>query len=189
MTHNAAPFWRIFPAVSLPQYGAIIFAFSLLLALLAQLSFAVPFSPVPVTGQTLGVLLAGFVLGARGGAAVIALYLAQGLAGLPVFAGGLSGPAAFIGPSGGYLLGFLPAAWLAGWLAEKRCTDALSTMIPAAVLAHLPLYAAGLLWLNFYLATPAPAVLLAAGLWPFLAGDTLKILFAAVLLPVISKKD
>src|SRR3989338_6477176 len=93
---------------------------SLLVTLGAQVSLPLPFSPVPVTGQTFAVLLLGATLGARRGAAALLLYLAEGAAGLPVFApGGLPGVARLAGPTGGYLLAFPAAAFLVGRLAEK----------------------------------------------------------------------
>ena len=98
---------------------ALILAGSALIALSAQVAFPLPFSPVPVTGQTFGVLLVASLLGrARGTAAVLA-YLAEGAAGLPVFAGAAAGPAKLIGPTGGYLTGFVLGAYVCGWLAER----------------------------------------------------------------------
>src|SRR5512132_4009477 len=97
----------------LPAVGA-----SLAIALAAQVAVPLPFTPVPLTLQTLAVLLASAALGMRRGALAVALYLAEGLAGLPVFASFSSGPAPFLGPTGGYLVGFLPAAAIVGALAE-----------------------------------------------------------------------
>jgi biotin transport system substrate-specific component len=92
---------------------------SLVVALSAQLVVRLPFTPVPITGQTLGVLLVGAALGARRGAAALALYLMEGAAGLPFFAGGMAGAAYLLGPTGGYLLAFPLAAFITGWAAER----------------------------------------------------------------------
>jgi biotin transport system substrate-specific component len=92
---------------------------SILIAISAQIAIPLPFTPVPLTLQTLVVLAAGVVLGSSRGALAITLYLLEGCAGLPVFSGAASGITHLLGPTGGYLIGFLPAAWLTGFLAEK----------------------------------------------------------------------
>jgi biotin transport system substrate-specific component len=103
--------------VSPVQNALLVFGGSLLVALCAQVSLPLPFSPVPVTGQTFAVLLLGAALGPSRAAAALVLYLMEGAAGLPVFApGGLPGAARFAGPTGGYLLAFPLAAFLLGWL-------------------------------------------------------------------------
>jgi len=102
------------------ESAALVVGFSILMGLLARVSVPLPFTPVPVTGQTLGVLLAGAVLGGPRAAAAMMLYLAQGLAGLPVFStAGPGGPAQLLGPTGGYLLSYPLAAFLVGYLAER----------------------------------------------------------------------
>jgi biotin transport system substrate-specific component len=110
------------PTVLIPDLpgwadASLIVGASLLVALMAQVSVPLPFSPVPITGQTFAVLLVGAALGAKRGSASLLLYLLEGAAGLPVFAGGGAGPATFLGPTGGYLIGFVAAAWLVGALA------------------------------------------------------------------------
>jgi biotin transport system substrate-specific component len=132
----------------------------------------VPFYPVPMTMQTLVVLLIGMAFGARLGVATVALYLAEGAAGLPVFAGtpekGL-GLAYMMGPTGGYLLGFVLAAGIAGWIVERR-RDA--TGLALAVLAgSIAIYASGVLWLASFVGLGKALEL---GLVPFLWGDLLK---------------
>jgi biotin transport system substrate-specific component len=176
-----------FPRASWRRDAALVVGFSLLLALSAQISLPLPFSPVPVTAQTLVVLLTGALLGSRLGALAILAYLAEGLAGLPVFAGGRSawspsalGVPVIIGPTAGYLLSWPLAAFLVGWLAERGWDRRPATMALAMLLGTLVIYTGGLLVLAFYV--PASG-LLAAGLLPFLPGDLAKIAIAAAVLP------
>ncbi len=153
----------------------------LLVSLLAQWEVRLPFSPVPVTGQTLGVLLAGGLLGARRGLQAMLLYLGAGLAGLPVFAGGGAGPFQLLGPTGGYLLGFPAAAWVAGLFAGRGWNRTPWRALPAFAAGNLTIYLFGLPWLALFVGwNQAPAL----GVFPFLAGDAVKILLAAALLPL-----
>jgi biotin transport system substrate-specific component len=159
---------------------ALILGGTLLIALSAQLQFVLPFSPVPITGQTFTVLLLGALYGSTRGPATVVTYLALGVMGLPVFAGGASGVARLIGPTGGYLVGFLAAAFVVGWLSErgwdrKPWTTAVSMIIGSAVI-----YGAGVLWLSRFVGWQA---VLGTGVLPFLAGDALKIALATILLP------
>ncbi|MFC1786312.1 biotin transporter BioY, partial [Candidatus Neomarinimicrobiota bacterium] len=98
---------------------SIAFAGSLLLAVLARLSIPVPFSPVPITGQTFGILFLGVILGSRIGTLSVIMYISEGLIGLPVFAGGTMGFLYLLGPTGGYLIGFIPAVYLVGYISEQ----------------------------------------------------------------------
>ena len=149
---------------------------SVALALSAQV--AVPLWPVPMTMQSLVVLLLGAFGGARVGIAAVALYLAEGAAGLPVFAGGLAGPAVLAGPTAGYLLGFLPAAWLAARLTR----DARALHQGAGLLAaHLALFIPGVAWLAMLV---GPERALAAGFVVFIPGLLLKTALALALLQV-----
>lgn len=157
-------------------------------ALLAQVALPLPFTPVPVTLQTLGVLLVGAALGSRLGAQALGLYLAAGAAGLPVFAGGGAGPGWLLGPSGGYLLAFPLAAGLTGALVERFGSDRrFPTALAAMLAASATIYALGLAGLAAWLAAMGRDVgfgeLLAMGLYPFLAGDLFKAALAAALLP------
>lgn len=166
-----------------------------LLALLAQVSIPLPFTPVPITGQTLGVLLIGAAYGPALGGATVGLYLVAAVAGAPVLAPnedgshdtGLAvlGAAAF---TGGYLWGFVVASWLVGWLARRGWDRTLGSAIGAMLLGEVALYAVGLPWLSRALALAgAPSTLedtLVAGLYPYIVGDVLKLLAAAALLPV-----
>ena len=115
---------------------------SLLIVVSAQIAIPLPFTPVPLTLQTLAVLAAGTALGSSRGALAVALYLWEGCAGLPVFSGAASGITHLLGPTGGYLLGFLPAAWLTGVLAEKgwdrRIPSTLVAILAGNVLLYLP---------------------------------------------------
>jgi biotin transport system substrate-specific component len=151
-----------------------------LIALLAQVQVPLPFSPVPVTGQTLAVLLVGASLGARLGAASVVLYVAEGVAGLPVFAGGTAGLLRLSGPTGGYLIGFIAAAFVVGLLAERGWDRRIRTAAIAMFVGEVAIYVFGLSWLSRF---PLPVGVLDAGLWPFVAGDLYKLVIAALLLP------
>jgi biotin transport system substrate-specific component len=153
---------------------------SILVAALAQLSIYLPFSPVPITGQTLGVLLVGMALGSRRGAASMLAYLAEGALGLPVFAGGSAGLAYMLGPTAGYLAGFVIAAWLVGALAERGFDRSIPRTLLAFALGSAVIYAFGLLGLLRFVPWPGT---LAAGMIPFLIGDAVKAVAAALLLP------
>ncbi len=168
----------IWPKTSLVRDVALVGMGSLTLAALAQVQ--IPLLPVPVTGQTLGVLLVGALLGRRLGALSIIAYLFEGLMGLPVFAGASGGLAHLFGPTGGYLLGFVAAAALVGWLSEQGWDRTPWMTALAMVLGNLVIYAAGLSWLAVFTGWEKAFVV---GMLPFLAGDALKIGLAAVLLP------
>lgn len=157
---------------------------SLLIAALAQVVIPLGFTPVPITGQTLGVLLVGAALGSRRGAASVALYLAQGLAGLPFFSGGTAGLAVLIGPVGGYLMGFLPAAFVAGWLAEKGLDRRFRSALAPFLVGEVIIYACGLSWLALFVGW---SNVLSAGLLPFIPGDLIKLALAGAALPTAWK--
>jgi len=167
--------WRVLLAVS----G------SWLVAALAQIEIRLPFTPVPITGQTLGVLLVGASLGAGLGAVSMALYLVQGALGLPFFSGGESG-ADFLQLSavtGGYLWGFVVSAAVVGALAERRWDRSIRSSIGEMFLGEVVLYAVAIPWLMQALDISL-AEALELGLAPFVVGDTLKLLAAAGLLPL-----
>jgi biotin transport system substrate-specific component len=161
--------------------AALVLAGSLLIALSAQVALLLPFSLVPVTGQTMAVLLVGALLGRRRGSLAVLAYIAEGMAGLPVFAGGAAGPARLLGPTGGYLVGFVAAAYLVGMLAERGWDRRISTTAAAMALGNLVIYAVGALWLAPFVGGIDQA--LAMGVAPFIPGDLLKIGAAALLLP------
>ena len=160
---------------------------SAILALSAKI--AVPMWPVPVSMQTFAVLMLGAAYGWRLAGATVALYLAGGIAGLPVFAQG-AGPAYFAGTTGGYLVGFAAAAMLVGWLAERGWDRRPLQTAAAMVLGNLVIYALGLAWLYVLLGSIRGVEgwglsnTVAAGLTPFLLGDALKIALASALLPL-----
>lgn len=170
----------VIPHRRIVQNVVLVMIFSALIGLSAQLSFPLPFSPVPITMQTFVVLLAGVVLGSRLGAVTLIAYLGQGAAGIPVFAGGKSGILALFGPTGGYLFGFVIAAWLVGFLAERGWDRRLWTAALAMVLGNLVIYAVGVGWLATFLGFSKA---ITAGMVPFLLGDAAKIILAAVILP------
>ncbi len=149
------------------------------LLLWASAKVQVPFWPVPMTLQTAAVFLIGLAYGPRLGLATVALYLAEGAAGLPVFAGtpekGL-GLAYMLGPTGGYLLGFLAAAWIAGLAAERRLGPVGTALVLLA--ASAALYLPGLAWLATFV---GPAKALQLGLVPFIPGDLLKLALVVAL--------
>ena len=153
---------------------------SVAMALSAQLAIPLPFSPVPVTGQTFAVLLIGALLGSRRGGLCVLAYLAEGAAGLPVFAAGTGGLLHLTGPTGGYLAGFVVAALVTGFLAERGWDRRFWTTIAAMLLGNIAIYGYGLPWLAFFVGAGKALPL---GLKPFIAGDIYKLLLAAVLLP------
>lgn len=160
--------------------GIFILSFTFAIAALAQLAFYLPFTPVPITGQTLCVLLAGATLGSRRGAICVGIYIIEGLCGLPFFAGGRSGPVVLFGPTGGYLIGFIVAAYGVGYLCEKGLDRRWKTVLPVFLIGHLLIFSIGCFWLSFFVGWQAA---LTAGLWPFIPGEVLKTLLAATLLP------
>ena len=166
------------PGARALDHLALIVAGSLLVAALAQVRLPLPFTPVPITGQTFGVLLVGAVLGSRRGGLSLLLYLLVGGLGAPVFAGGVSGWP--VGPTGGYLLGFVLAAVVTGWLAERGWDRRLSRALLAMLAGHVAIYAVGVAWLALYVGADRAIPL---GLLPFLPGDAIKLLLAALALP------
>ena len=160
---------------------ALILGGSFLIALSAQLQFALPFSPVPITGQTFTVLLLGALYGSRRGPATVVTYLTLGAIGLPVFAGGTFGVARLVGPTAGYLVGFVAAAFVVGLLSERGWDRKPWTTAASMIIGNGVIYVPGLLWLSKFVGWQA---VLSTGLLPFLAGDALKIVLATILLPV-----
>lgn len=156
---------------------------SFLVALCAQISLPLPFSPVPVTGQTFAVLLLGATFGARRSAAALALYLAEGALGLPVFAPeGAPGLARLAGPTGGYLLAFPAAAFLAGWILERSERRVWWNWLVAVLAAEGVMFGSGVAWLHAVGLTGwSRAAQL--GLLPFLPGELVKVALLAAALP------
>jgi biotin transport system substrate-specific component len=166
--------------------GALVLGFALLTAALAQFEIKLSFTPVPITGQTLGVLLAGGALGMRLGAASQGLYWVMGLIGLPFYSGGEGGWKAGTGATMGYLVGFIVAAALIGYLAERRHDRNLVSSVAAMALGSAIIYILGAGWLAHSLNIPiatGDANAIAYGVTPFLIGDAIKMLLAGALLP------
>jgi biotin transport system substrate-specific component len=171
---------------SLPLDVVLVFAGAALTALLAQVQ--IPMLPVPITGQTLAVLLVGATLGFARGASSLALYLVLGLIGLPVYTPQddgthLTGLAAVAAPSFGYIIGFIPAAAIVGWLSERSWDRKILKALATFFGGSLVVFAFGLPWLAAVLGTDLTTTL-AYGLWPFLLGGAVKALIAAGLLPL-----
>ncbi|GAC1479001.1 MAG: biotin transporter BioY [Candidatus Dormibacteria bacterium] len=150
----------------------LVIAFSLLIGLLAHLVIPLPFTPVPITGQTFGVLLTGAVLGSRLGTATLLAYIVEGTVGLPVFAAGSPGPA-----TSGYLAGFVAAAFIVGWLVEHGWDRDAPRIVVAMLAGEVAIYFFGLLWLARFVPVSS---LFALGLLPFIPGDAVKLVAAAI---------
>ncbi len=173
---------RLFPKTSrLVRDLLVIVGGSLLVAVFAQIRIVLPFTPVPITGQTLAVLLVGAALGKNRASISMILYLGMGMAGMPVFAGGAHGLAYITGATGGYLVGFVVAAYVAGWLAEKGLDRDIRTALLPFLVGEMVIYAFGLTWLAIYVGNMSEALVL--GFHPFLVGDALKIALAVLLMP------
>jgi len=164
------------------RLAVLAFAGSAFLALSAQI--AMPMWPVPMTMQTFAVLLIGAAYGWRLGGATLALYLAEGALGLPVFANGGS-LASLVGPTAGYLFAFVAAAAIVGFLAEKGWDKSPVKLGVAMLLGNAVIYAGGLTWLAKFM--PSFELAVAAGMTPFLIGDLVKLLLAVALLPMAWK--
>ena len=173
-----------YPRSSALMNVLLVAAASLLTAAAAQLEIRLPWTPVPITGQTFAVLLCGAVLGARRAFAAQCLYLLEGSLGLPFFAGGAAGLAMLVGPTGGYLIAFPIAAAVTGSLADRAWDRKPLTMFLAMLAGSVVIFALGLAQLSHFV--PAGA-LLASGLLPFIPGDVVKSLLAAGVFPLAWK--
>jgi len=157
------------------------------ITVMAQVAIPVPGSPVPVTGQTLAVLLIGTTYGARLGLVTFATYLLAGVAGAPIFAGSTHGIEKVIGATGGYLVGMLIASFLLGYLADRKADQKFKTSFLALLLGDAVIFFFGLTWLHFSLDLSWSATI-AAGLTPFIFGEALKIAITATSLPLVWRK-
>lgn len=153
---------------------------AILVALLAQVRIVLPYTPVPLTGQSFGVLLAGAVLGAKRGTASMTFYTLLGALGLPVFAGGAAGMMYLTSPTLGYLIGFVVAAFVIGKLAERGLERNLRTSLLPFLLGTLVIYAFGAGWLALLFGVKKALLL---GVFPFILGDIIKLVLAALILP------
>lgn len=174
----------IWPDRSLARNCLFVIGTSLLIALSAQIALPLPFSPVPITFQTFVVLLAGAVLGSRLGTLSMLVYLTEGAIGLPFFAKGGSGLAYLRGVTAGYLVGFVVAAFVVGWLVERGFGHKFSTAVLAMFIGNVVIYCFGLPWLKTVLNTTLNRAL-ALGVYPFILGDLYKIGIASVFLPLL----
>jgi biotin transport system substrate-specific component len=170
----------VWPRPGVAREVVLVLGGAILIALAAQIQIPLPFSPVPVTGQTFAVLLLGALYGSKRGAATVLTYLVLGTVGFPVFAGGAAGAARLMGPTAGYLVGFIAAAFVVGALAERGWDRRPWTTAGAMILGNLIVYAVGVAWLARFVGWDK---VLATGVLPFLAGDALKIALAMLLLP------
>ncbi|MDY6907350.1 MAG: biotin transporter BioY [Chloroflexota bacterium] len=168
----------LFPNATLLRNVLLVLSFSALTALSAQIAFFI--GPVPITGQTFAVLLAGALLGARRGALSQITYLAAGAMGAPILAGWHGGLPYMMGPTGGYLIGFVAAAFVVGLLAERGWDRRVWTTAAAMLIGSIAIYACGLLWLTRFVGGGS---VLSVGLYPFVIGDIAKLVLASVLLP------
>jgi biotin transport system substrate-specific component len=161
------------------------------IALLAQISIPVPGSPVPVTGQTLAVLLIGTTYGARLGFITFASYLLAGIAGAPLFAHSATSPnhgiARLTGATGGYLVGMLVASLALGYLADRKADQKFKTSFPALLMGDVIIFIFGLAWLHASLDLSWSATI-AAGFTPFIFGEALKIAITATSLPLVWRR-
>ncbi len=176
-------------AVLIPRTTAIsnttlIVGGTVFMSLMAQIAIPVPGSPVPITGQTLGVLLLGSAYGASLGVATISLYLVLGMLGAPVFAQGAHGLSKIAGPTGGYLVGMLFAALVVGALANRHWDGHLRTSFGQMLLGELLIFGPGLLWLKIYTGA-SWAWTVTAGFTPFVVGEIIKIGLAGTALPSV----
>jgi biotin transport system substrate-specific component len=169
------------------RLAAMLFV-TVLTALAAQISVPLPFTPVPFTLQPMIVLLGGAALGSRLGATSQALYLLAGLAGLPVFAASPvlpPGAARLVGPTAGFLLSYPLAAFLTGWLAERRFDRQYLTSLAAMTAGLAVVFAGGLSWLAYGPTAAGLAGAVSTALLPFLAADLVKLCLAAAVLPTV----
>ncbi|MFQ5970846.1 MAG: biotin transporter BioY [Alphaproteobacteria bacterium] len=183
-TTLAATFWLDRPGTTPQQRAirAVILAIVGTLLLWASAKVKVPFWPVPMTMQTFAVLVIGMAYGWRLGGATLLLYLAEGAVGLPVFAAG-GGITYFAGPTTGYLIGFVAAAVVVGWLAEQGWDRSHGRSLAALLIGDVILFVPGVIWLSFFVDGLAAAI--AAGVTPFILGEIAKIALAAVGLPLV----
>lgn len=181
---------RVLAGVAVPRSTAwtaiLVVGFALLTAAAAQLRINLPFTPVPITGQTFAVLLAGASLGSLAGGASQLLYVALGAAGLPFYANGESGWEVVTGATGGYLVGFIAAAYVVGLLAERRQDRAIASAVPAFLTGSVVIYLFGVPWLA-HIVDVSWTEAAALGLTPFIIGDLIKAAVAGTLLPAAWK--
>ena len=157
-------------------------AYSCIVALGAQLELKLPYTPVPITGQSLSIVVGGLLFGRQIALAGTAAYLLEGAAGLPVFSGGGSGLHHLVGPTGGYLIGFLPAAYIAGTAKDKGLTRSPLGVFLTVLASSIPIFCLGVL--RLWMVIGDLSLALSSGLYPFIPGDFIKALLASMVTPI-----
>jgi biotin transport system substrate-specific component len=161
-----------------------IFLGSLLIAMLAQISIYIPFSPVPITGQTIGVLLVGGILGSRKGLLSVFAYISEGSLGLPVFAEMSAGLPVLLGPTGGYILSFIPAVFVIGYLSERKYNKEIITSFISCILATFLILGLGTLFLSLFFGLKKS---LTMGFYPFIVVGLIKSFLSALIITTYKK--
>ena len=182
-TNTTALYSKIQPYSFLAELPMLA-TFNMILVACSYISITLPFSPVPITGQTFGILIVAMALGRVRGLAVVMAYLLEGAMGLPVFASGSAGIAKFVGPTGGYLVGFAASAYLVGYLADKSWDKSFGKTAIAMILGTALIFITGLAQLSFFVPSET---LFTMGFTPFLPGAVIKIALASVILPSVWK--
>ncbi len=172
----------VFPRSSLLTDALLVCAGTAFVALCAQVSFHLGFTPVPITLQTFAVLLVASAYGPMLGTASLLLYMLIGIAGAPVYSEQKHGWEVFSGATGGYIVGFVVAAALTGYLAQRGWDRRFSTAVSAMLTGSVVIYACGLIWLHHSLGVNWPDAF-EFGLYPFVPGDIVKLYLAALALP------
>lgn len=183
-SHAATLRTAFFPRSTILTTALLVIAGAALVAVCAQVSIPLPFTPVPVTGQTFAVVLVGASLGPLSGGLSLTLYLLAGIAGAPVYADGADGWDVLTSATGGYLIGFVLAASLTGALAARSWDRRFRSATSAMLAGNVVIYLVGLPWLAWKLHTDLETTL-ELGLYPFVIGDLLKLYLAATLLPAV----
>jgi biotin transport system substrate-specific component len=163
---------------------SLILGGTIFLAAMAQISFPIPGSPVPFTGQTLGVLLLGTAYGASLGSSTVAFYLLMGIAGAPIFASGSHGFEKIAGATGGYLVGMLISSLVLGALAGRKWDQKIKTVIPTMIIGNVIIFTFGLFWLHQY-SGQSWSWTIDKGLTPFILAEFIKIAIASTALPAV----
>lgn len=185
LAHPAVLTGRVLPRSTVATVIAVV-GFAALTAVAAQIAIPLPFTPVPITAQTLVVLLSGAALGSRAGASSQLLYVFAGALGAPIYAEGVGGWEAATGATAGYLVGFVVAAYVVGLLAERKLDRNFASSLPAFLLGSVIIYTLGISWLMTTLEVDL-ARALELGFVPFVVGDGVKLLLAAGLTPMAWK--
>ena len=177
----------VFPQTSVLNNAILVVTGTAFIAGLAQIALPIPGSPVPVTGQTLAVLLIGTSYGATLGLTTLLTYLLIGIAGAPVFAGGGHGIERLTGATGGYIIGMVVASLVTGALAGRRWDQRFRTALPTMLLGNAVIFSFGVFWLHS-VTGKSWSWTLSAGFTPFILGEVLKIAIAGTSLPLVWRK-